>query len=168
MPERSKHRKTFRIKLLMWGRTGKDIDSGLFFALNGILEKWKVVPSKSLKSTWIFFSKKGYKPCSILFSKITSSKSLCKEIQKSLFTVELQNCRLCKEMYTKCNFCILYFCLNQICHWFWWHGCRIKQEKNDSTCCVPGALQGQCGEDSWLAINHHFIMELDSHRDKNG
>ena len=131
------------------------------------LRNGKWVPQSHEKSLNFLF-KKGYKPCSILFSKITSSKSLCKEIQKSLFTVELQNCHLCKEMYTKCNFCILYFCLNQICHWFWWHGCRIKQEKNDSTCCVPGALQGQCGEDSWLAINHHFIMELDSHRDKNG
>ena len=70
---------------------------------------------KGLEKSLTFLFKKGYKPCSILFSKMTSSKSLCKEIQKSLFTVELQNCHLCKEMYTKCNFCILYFCSNQIC-----------------------------------------------------
>ena len=84
--ERSKHRKTFRIKLLMCGRTGKDIDSGLLFALNGILKKWEIAPSKSLN----FLFKKGYKPCSILFSKITSSMSLCKEIQKSLLLLNFR------------------------------------------------------------------------------
>ena len=34
----------------MCGRTGKDIDSELFFALNGVLEKWEMGPSKALKS----------------------------------------------------------------------------------------------------------------------
>lgn len=96
-------------------------------------------------------------------SKIASNKSLWREICSSMLLLNFKIVIFVK----KCNFWILYFCLNQICHWFWWHGCRIKQEKNDSTCCVPGALQGQCAEDSWLAINHHFIMELDSHSNKN-
>lgn len=30
----------------------------------------------------------------------------------------------------------------QICHWLWWYGRWIKQEKDDSTCCVPGTVQG--------------------------
>ena len=39
---------------------------------------------KGLEKSLNFLFKKGYKPCSILFSKIPSSRSLCKVIKKSL------------------------------------------------------------------------------------
>ena len=45
------------------GRTKKDIDLRPFFALNEVLEKWEMCPWKSVKSPWIFCSKKGYEPC---------------------------------------------------------------------------------------------------------
>ena len=41
--KRSKHRKTFGIKLLILWKNKKDIDSRLFFALNGVLEKWECI-----------------------------------------------------------------------------------------------------------------------------
>ena len=44
----------------------KDIESGLFFALNGVLEKWEMCPWESLKRPWIFCSKHGTNPESIL------------------------------------------------------------------------------------------------------
>jgi len=41
VPKRSEYRKTFRIKLLMCGRTKKDIDSGLIFAVESLKNgKW--------------------------------------------------------------------------------------------------------------------------------
>jgi len=45
---------------------------------------------KVLEKSLNFLFKKGYKPSSILFSKITSSKSLCKEIQKSLLLLNFR------------------------------------------------------------------------------
>ena len=63
VPKRSKHRKIFRIfSCLCCERNKKDIDSRLFLALNGVLGKWEMCPWKSLKSSWIFCSKKGTYP----------------------------------------------------------------------------------------------------------
>ena len=41
----------------MLRKNKKDIDSRLFFTLNGVLEKWGKCPWKSLKSSWIVCSK---------------------------------------------------------------------------------------------------------------
>ena len=56
-----KQRNNFRIKLLTcWGRTKKDINSlGSFFARNGVLEKGKMCPWKSLN----FLFKRVCEPC---------------------------------------------------------------------------------------------------------
>ena len=43
------------------GRTKEDIDSRLFFALNGVLEKMGNVPLKVLEKPLNFLFKKGYK-----------------------------------------------------------------------------------------------------------
>ena len=60
--KRSKHRKTYQGKIAHVVEEPKKTDSRLFFALNGVLEKWEMSPWKSLKIPWIFCSKKGTNP----------------------------------------------------------------------------------------------------------
>ena len=54
--KRSKHRKTYQGKIAHVVEEPKKTDSRLFFALNGVLEKWEMSPWKSLKIPWIFCS----------------------------------------------------------------------------------------------------------------
>ena len=55
--------------LSLW-RTKKDIDSRLFFALRGVLEKWEMCPWKSSKSPDEFFVQKGYETCIFICYKL--------------------------------------------------------------------------------------------------
>ena len=52
--------KDLQDKIAHVGEEPKNTDSRLFFALNGVLEKWEICPWKSLKSPSTFSSKKGY------------------------------------------------------------------------------------------------------------
>ena len=35
------------------------------------------------------------------------------------------------------------FVSSKVCYWLWWHGRWFKQEKDDSTCCFSGTMQGE-------------------------
>ena len=68
----------FKSNCSCWGRTRKDIDSRLFFALNGVLEKLEMCPWMSLKNTWSFWSKTGTNPeASHPHSQIYSLAAAC-------------------------------------------------------------------------------------------
>ena len=56
--KRSKHRKTFGIKLLMLWKNKRDIDSRFFFALNGILENGECVFESPWKVLELFVQKR--------------------------------------------------------------------------------------------------------------
>ena len=56
--KRSKHRKTYQGKIAHVVEEPKKTDSRLFFALNGVLEKWEMSPWKSLKFLEFFVLKR--------------------------------------------------------------------------------------------------------------
>ena len=68
--KRSKHRKTYQGKIAHVVEEPKKADSRLFFALNGVLEKWEMSPWKSLKIPWIFCSKNGTNPVVFWWTKV--------------------------------------------------------------------------------------------------
>ena len=57
--ERSKHRKTFGIKLLMLWKNSKRHRLKALFCAEWSSWKWEMCPWKSLKSPWVFCSKNG-------------------------------------------------------------------------------------------------------------